>query len=131
MDADFDRVAVAHITGTLDDLDLVLLHQALDAFPELVDDSLAPGRYALVVGLYSIDLQSELLGPVLDAVVELGRLQHRLRGDAADVEAGAPELAGLDHGGLEPELAEPDGGRVAAEAAAEHDNVEVVSHYPS
>src|SRR5262249_59763712 len=58
---------------------------------------------------------------------QLGRMQQRLRWNAADVEAGAAEgLVLLDHRGLEPELRRADRADVAAGTAADDD--EIVGH---
>ena len=58
-------------------------------------------------------------------LVQLGRVQQRLRGNAADVEAGAAErCALLDHGDLQPELAGADGANVAAGPSADDDQIE-------
>ena len=58
-------------------------------------------------------------------VVELGGMQQRLGGDAADVEAGAAEGGALlDHGHLQAELRRPDGAHIAAGAGADDDQIE-------
>ena len=58
-------------------------------------------------------------------LVELRGLQQRLRGDAADIEAGAAERAALlDAGRLEAELRRADRGDIAAGAAADDDDVD-------
>ena len=58
---------------------------------------------------------------------ECGRVEQRLGGDAADVEAGAAEgLALLDDGSLQAELRRPDGADIAARAGADDD--EIVGH---
>src|SRR6185312_6117025 len=69
-------------------------------------------------------------GKIMPGFMEaLGGMQQRLGGDAADVQAGAAEAAALvDAGGGEAQLSGPDGGVVAAGAAADHDHVERVSH---
>ena len=65
--------------------------------------------------------------PVRRLVEHLGGVQQRLRGDAADVEAGAAErLALLDHGDLHAELGGADGADIAAGAGADDDDI--VSH---
>ncbi len=59
----------------------------------------------------------------------LGGMQQRLGRDAADVQAGAPEGAALvDAGRGKAQLAGPDGGVVAAGAAANHYDVESIGH---
>ena len=54
----------------------------------------------------------------------LGRMQERLRGDAAGVQAGAAELAALDEANGEAQVGRAKRGRVAGAAAAEDENVE-------
>ena len=58
-------------------------------------------------------------------LVELGGMQQRLRGNAADVEAGAAERrALLDHRHLQPELAGANGAHIAAGACPDDDQIE-------
>src|SRR6516164_3137322 len=59
--------------------------------------------------------------------VELGGVQQRLRGNAADIETSAAEgFVLLDHRDLHAELRRADGADIAAGAGADHD--EVVGH---
>ena len=59
----------------------------------------------------------------------LGGMQQRLGRNAADIQAGAAEDAALvDTGRLQAQLAQPDGGVVAARTAANDDCIECVSH---
>ena len=77
-----------------------------------------------------------VVGEVVAGVLEvLARLQQRLARDAADVGAGAARrraalgvLPLVDAGGVEAELRGADGGDVAAGAAADDDDVEVLGH---
>ena len=48
------------------------------------------------------------------------------RWDAAAVEARPADLVLVDEGDLQPELARPEGRRVAAGACAEHDEIEII-----
>src|SRR5262249_45285620 len=60
-------------------------------------------------------------------LVKLGRMQQRLRRNAADVEAGAAvRRALLDHRGLESKLRRANGADIASRAGADDD--EVVGH---
>jgi hypothetical protein len=70
------------------DGDLVLLHQALHAAPELVDYLLAALGGLRVVELYLADLDPEVLA-VSGVVQEMGRLEQRLGRDASHVQARA------------------------------------------
>src|SRR5207249_11918521 len=120
-----DRVAVADPAPGLDDLDLVLLHQVLDALVELADDSVTPGGNGRVVVADDLRLEAELGAPGRDAVIALRRLEQRLGGDAADVEAGPAELAALDQGEPQTELGGADRGRVTAHPTAQYRDVEI------
>ncbi len=114
----------------LQPFDLVLLEQELDAAGELLDRvlALAVHRVEIEAGFH---LHAELGEPAGDRlVIEVGRMQHRLGRDAADIEAGAAQrLAALDAAGLEPELCGTDGGNITARAGADYQDVEIiVSH---
>ncbi len=61
---------------------------------------------------------------MLQVVPDLGREQHGLRGNAADVEAGAAELVGLfDQRDFEAELRGADAAGIARRPAADDDQV--------
>ncbi len=116
----------------LEPLDLVLLEQPLDAAGERADDAVLARQQLL---------QIELDRPYADAVVAeamlrllevLARLQQRLRGDAADIEAGAAkrQLArgrgpALDARGAQAQLRRADGSDIAARSTPDDDDVEV------
>ena len=105
---------------------LVLVDERLEPRPQPLDDGVAPGGHRRVVdGRLARQDQAVVLG-VVDAVREVGRLEQRLRRDAAAMEARAADLVVVDEGDLEPELAGAEGRRVAAGARAEHDEIEVV-----
>jgi hypothetical protein len=70
-----------------------------------------------------IRLQPIVLG-VLHVMVDLGRAQQGLGGNAAPVEADAAEIRALDDRGLEAELRRADGGDVTAGAGADDQDVE-------
>ena len=56
-------------------------------------------------------------------------MEHRLRGDAADIEAGAAELVALlDDGGLQAKLAATDRAVVPAGTGADDDDVVALAH---
>ncbi len=66
------------------------------------------------------------VGEVLDLVDHRGDVQQRLRRDAADVEADAAQRrVALDQDHLEAEVGGAEGGRIAAGAGAEHQQVAV------
>jgi hypothetical protein len=104
----------------LEPVDLVLLEQKLDALGVALDGRLLVGEHLGQVdggiGAHYAHLFKFLLG----LVEEFGGVEHGLRGDAADVEAGAAKgFAALDAGGLEAELGAADGAHVAAGAGAD------------
>ena len=76
------------------------------------------------VELDAADLDAVLGHAVLRLLEQVRRVQQRLGGDAADVEAGAAERAALvDAGHPHAELRCLDRGDVAARAPADHDEV--------
>ena len=86
-----------------------------------------PGGHRRVVDRHLTgDEHAQLAALRRDPVVEVGRLQERLGRDAAPVEAGAADLVLVDESHAETELRPAEGGRVAAGAGAEHDEVERV-----
>ena len=79
----------------LDDGDAAALDQAGEALEEPADDAVLVGVDAGHVDAVEGGLHAELLG-LAGLVGDLGRVQQRLGRDAADVEAGAAEVALLD-----------------------------------
>ena len=80
----------------LDPLHAVLLHEAPEAGPHPLDDRVAPGRDDRVVDAHAaVDRHAEV-GGLLHPGVEVGRLEERLRRDAAAVEARAADLVLVD-----------------------------------
>ena len=70
------------------------------------------------------DLDPVLAEPLSGQVVELARVEQRLAGDAADVQARAAEARPLlDAGHLHPELRRADRRDIAARPGADHDQV--------
>ena len=124
-DVDLDLLAAVQPAATADELDLVLLDQAHEALGSR--STTWPRRLAMTRevdrGLAGRDPE---VGGLLDPGVEIGRLEHRLGRDAADMEARAADLVGVDEGDLEAKLAGPEGGGVAAGAGAQDDQVEAV-----
>src|ERR687889_2561537 len=121
----FDEASYSVVDG-----DLVLLHQALHAAPELVDDLLAALGGLWVVELYLADLDPEVLA-VSGVVQEMGRLEQRLGRDASHVQARASEMPALpllDEGYTHPQLAGPDRRYVSSVPATDNYKVEILSH---
>src|SRR5579864_6280853 len=129
--ADLDGVPVAQAALAIDDLDLVLLHQVLDALVELSHHGVAPRRDAREVVADDLGLQAEL-GPARgDPVVQLRGLEQDLGRDAPDVQAGAAQLVRLDERDLQAELRGPDRRGVTAHPAAENRHVEIGARHPN
>src|SRR6185437_1138131 len=105
----------------VDDGDLVLLHQEVEALGVLDDDLVLAREDVLPVELGGADVVDAVLLGVLEVVPDLGGEEHRLGGDAAYVEAGAAQLVGrLDQRGLQSILPGADGAGIACGAAANH-----------
>ncbi len=106
-----------------DDLDLVLLHQVAHARGKLLGHPARPLHHRVEVIADALGLQPELLGAV-HQVEDLGGPQHRLRRDAAPVEADAAHVLALDDAGLQAKLRCANGGDIPARARPDHDDVE-------
>ena len=112
-----------------DIVDLVLLHQELDALGQLLDHRILAPHHGLEVDRESLDLDAVVAEFLRRHMVVVGRLQQGLGRDAPDVQAGAAQGAAfLDDGRLEAQLRRPDGGDVAARAAADDDQVIRIAH---
>ena len=83
--------------GAGDDGDVVLFEQVLDAFAHFVGDGPAAGDDGGEVRLGGLDLHA-VVGGVAGVFQHLRRFQERFRGDAAPVEANAPEFGPFDNG---------------------------------
>src|SRR5439155_19809776 len=59
---------------------------------------------------------------------DIGGVEQRLGGNAADVDADPAELLLLDHRGAHAQLGGPDGGDVAGRPPAQDDNVKLTGH---
>src|ERR671912_1335079 len=121
----FDEAAYSVVDGYL-----VLLHQALHAAPELVDDLFAALGGLRVVELYLADLDPEVFA-VSDVVQQMGRLKQCFGRDAAQVKARPsemPALSLLDEGYAHPQLAGPDRRYISTVPAADYHEVELISH---
>ena len=112
-----------------DAFDLVLLEEELDALGEFADDLRLVRHHGGEIEAH-LRLDAEL-GEFLAGrfVVKFARVQQRLGRNAADVEAGAAELAALVHAGsAHAQLSGTDRGVVAARSAANDHDVESVTH---
>ena len=123
-DADLARPVEPAAAG--DPGHLVLVDERLEAGPHPLDHGVAPGGHRRVVDVHVAGHDHAVVLGVADAVGEGRRFEQRLGRDAAAVEARAADLVLVDQRDLEPQLAGPERGRVAARARAEHDEIEIV-----
>src|SRR5262249_9064101 len=111
---------------------LVLPEQGGDPLREPTHHAIFAAHHRRQVELDAARLDAVDREPQAGVTVDLARVEERLRGDAADVEAGAAERAILlDARHLHAELGGADGGRVAAGARPDHDEVEATHQISS
>ncbi len=117
------------LAGADEIVDLVLLHQELDALGQVVDDLVLAAHHGPQIELEAGDLHTVVGEFVRRHLVVVRRLQQRLRRDAADVETGAAQLAALfHHGRLEAQLRGADRRYVTAGSAANDDDIICFAH---
>ena len=121
---DGDLAGPGHRAGALDDGDPAPLHQAGEALEEPRDHAVLVGVDAGHVDALERGADAEALR-VARGVGDLGGVQQRLGGDAADVQAGAAHLVLLHQADLEAELGGAQGTGVAARPGTEDEHVEV------
>ena len=112
----------------LDDGDLPGLQQSLEALPEAADDLVLVGVDAVHVDAVEACADTDGLA-LAGGVGDLGRVQQRLRRDAATVQAGAAHPVSFDQHHLHPELGGTQGAGVAPAAGAEDDDVGGLSRH--
>src|SRR5207248_4300532 len=114
----FDPVRLDQAPAAVDPVDPVLLEKLLDAPCEARDNPVLAAHHSFQIQLDTTYLDAVVRCLLLDLVEEFARIQERLGGDAADVQAGAAECrAALDAGGLEAQLCGTDRGDIAARSA--------------
>jgi hypothetical protein len=125
---DLDRARVLERGEALEPVDLVLLEQEFDAAGQPFDRRVLLAEQHGQVELDLARLHAELGQRAVRGFLEqLGAVQQRLGGNAADVEAGAAQrLAAFGAGGLEPELRRADRRDIAAGTRADDEDVVVV-----
>jgi hypothetical protein len=112
---DFDLAGTNDLSGALDGIDLVLLEQEIDALDVAVDAFLLEGLHLHEIELRLRDADAHAGEIVSGFFEQVRRVQQRLRGNAADVEAGAAEsFVLLDHRSLKAELRRANGADIAA-----------------
>ena len=105
-------------------LDLVLAEQERHALDVAVDTLVLELEHGGKIERGRPDPDAHLGEGVAGLVEQLGGVQHRLRRNAPDIEAGAAEgLVLLDHRDLHAELRRPDGADIAAGAGADDDEI--------
>ena len=109
-------------------IDLVLLHQEADALHQAVGHLAAAFEGHAVVEFQIVEAETKLLGPMLQSMGDLGVLQQRLGGYAADVEAHAAPIFLLHNGRFQAQLRRPNGGHIPARPRAQHDDIILISH---
>ena len=80
------------------------------------------GDDLLEVDLHAVHFHADVLALVLDVLHQFSGVQQALGGDAAHVQAGAAQILLFDQGDLGAQLRGPDGGHIAAGAAADDDH---------
>ena len=104
----------------LDARDLVLFHQKIEALGVLGDDAVFALEHRGPVERGRTDAFDAEVGGVLEMVPYLGIEEQSLGGNAADVQAGAPQLAGLlDQGDFQSVFRAANGRRIAGRPAAD------------
>ena len=107
----------------VNDSDLVHFQQALDAAGELLGNVVLVGDDLGKVHLHAGDLHADVLALILDVLHQLGAVEQAFGGDAADIQAGAAQVLPFDEGHLGAQLGRPDGGHIAARAAADDNDL--------
>ena len=124
--ADLDLAAALQGRVALDPVDLVLLHEELEALRVFCDDLVLAVEDGGIIDPGIVDFDA-LFGGMHEAVPHFRGVQQRLGRDAADVQTRAAQLGILlDEGGLETVLAGAEGSAVSAGPTA--DNDQVVGH---
>ncbi|MHC2592392.1 hypothetical protein ACVIG9_006448 [Bradyrhizobium ottawaense] len=125
---DRDLAGPQDLAGALEHVDLVLLHQELDALDVAVDALLLEVHHRGKIELRRGDRHAHLGEGVPGFLEHLGRVQQRLRRHAADIEAGAAEGCVLfDHGDFHAELGCAHRADITARSGADDDEI-VGSH---
>jgi hypothetical protein len=133
MRGDFDLTPRQQLAPTGKGRDLVALEQHRDAAGELLHDLVLATDHGADVDLGVVGRDAVRREAVRQVVELLGRIQHRLGRNAADVQAGAAErrlavLAdeGIDAGRLQTQLRRADRRDIPAGTAANDDDIEIL-----
>lgn len=88
---DLDLAAAEDLAGALEHVDLILLHQKLDALDVTVDALLLEVHHRGKIELRRRDRHAHFRKGMAGFLEHFGGVQQRLRRHAADIEAGAAE----------------------------------------
>src|SRR6266478_4830571 len=125
---DLDLAGTEYLSLAADDVDLVLLHQELDALDVAVDALPLEFHHRGKIELWSGDADAHFRKRMRGLLEHFRRIEQRLRGHAADIETGAAERRILlDHGDLHTELRRADRADISARTGAD-DNKIVSGH---
>ncbi len=125
---DFDAVLAGEGSEALKPLDLVFLEQEGDAACQLADGLALLGMHLRQIEAGAFDIYPKLRESArLGFLVQRGRVEQRLRWDAADIETrSAQGLARLCACSLQPELRRAYGRDITARTGTDDKNVVVV-----
>src|SRR6266576_2648839 len=127
-----DAGAFSRNSASSDEITVVLLISSPICGRPFTRDPVAHSTRALhgdaVVGLHSTGFDAEFLGLTQQAR-DVGRVEQRFGGDAADVHAHPAELLFLDHRGAHAELGGTDRGDVAGGPPAQNDHIKHVCQF--
>src|SRR5437879_4564433 len=121
--ADLHLLPGLHHARALDDGDLVLLHEELDALRVLITHPARAFHRDAVVSLYVGDLNTKLFR-FFENACYIRRLQKSLGRNAADVDTHAAHFVLFHHRRAEAELGAPNRADIARGAAAQDDDIE-------
>jgi len=118
--------------------DLILFEQIQDAIIVLLDDRIFATNQLVELERDPFDLNAMVAQVMIDLLVMLRGLQHRLGGDATHVRAGAtrcwttlPVLPGINAGNGLAQLGGTNGSDVATWARTNHNNIKFIRHEDS
>src|SRR5690606_3946238 len=118
---DLEAVGAGETTGALDDAHLTLLRHRREPAGQLADHPVLPSAQPVGIEARLAELDTVLahLPGFLD---DAGRVQQRLRRNAADVQADAAERrVALDQRHVQTEIGRAERRRVTARTGSEHD----------
>ncbi|MNV23794.1 hypothetical protein D3C71_1148300 [compost metagenome] len=121
---DGDLAGGNHLAGALEGIDLVLLEQEGNAIDIGLHHAVLVAHHLFKVQLRSGNFDTERIDAMGNMRKGFGRVQQRLRRDAADIEAGAAIGRALfDDGDLEAELCRLDRANITAGARADYNYI--------